>query len=47
MHVDNPFEIGIDVANISFHQRNRIIKELRRAYKILKAGGKYQDILRD
>ncbi|EDO07034.1 Nucleotidyltransferase domain family protein [Babesia bovis T2Bo] len=47
MHVDNPFEIGIDVANISFHQRNRLITEIRRAHKILKAGGKYQDILQD
>ncbi|GBE62280.1 caffeine-induced death protein [Babesia ovata] len=45
MHVDNPFEVGVDVANISFHQRNRIVAELRRAYKILQAGGSYDDIL--
>lgn len=47
MHVDNPFEVGVDVANISFHQRNRIVKEMRRAYKILKAGGKLGDALCD
>ncbi|ORM40358.1 Terminal uridylyltransferase 7 [Babesia sp. Xinjiang] len=47
MHVDNPFEIGIDVATISFHQRNRVIKEFRRAHSILKSGGSYNDILQD
>ncbi|CDR97647.1 -Poly(A) RNA polymerase GLD2 [Babesia bigemina] len=45
MHVDNPFEVGVDVANISFHQRIRIVTELRRAYQILRAGGSYDDIL--
>ncbi|GFE53882.1 caffeine-induced death protein, putative [Babesia ovis] len=47
LHVDNPFEVGVDVANISFHQRNRLISEIRRAHKILKAGGTYDDILHD
>ncbi|GIX65648.1 poly(A) RNA polymerase GLD2 [Babesia caballi] len=44
MHVDNPFEMGVDVANISFHQRNRVVRELRRAHRILKSGGSYDDI---
>ncbi|KAK2194949.1 bifunctional Nucleotidyltransferase superfamily/TUTase nucleotidyltransferase domain [Babesia duncani] len=45
MHVDNPFEMGVDVANIAIHQRSRITTELRRAYRILKAGHPFSSIL--
>ncbi|UKJ99995.2 hypothetical protein MACK_000061 [Theileria orientalis] len=45
LHVDNPFEIGIDVANISIHQRSRITNEFRKAYQSLRAGNTLKSLL--
>ncbi|BAM42470.1 uncharacterized protein TOT_040000837 [Theileria orientalis strain Shintoku] len=45
LHVDNPFEIGIDVANISIHQRSRITNEFRKAYQTLRAGSTLKSLL--
>lgn len=43
--VENPFEPGIDVANIPFNMESKIGYEFSRAYNILQSGGTYPSIL--
>jgi len=44
--VDNPFEVGKDVANVDGSQHDIIQKELRRAWALLKDGRPFAEILR-
>uniref|UniRef100_A0A3B0MX83 Nucleotidyltransferase domain containing protein, putative n=1 Tax=Theileria annulata TaxID=5874 RepID=A0A3B0MX83_THEAN len=45
LHVDNPFEVGVDVANIAIHQRTKITSEFRKAYHSLKSGNSLSTLL--
>ena len=42
--VDNPFEVGKDVANVSPNQHSRIRQEFRRAFTLLESGTNLEDI---
>lgn len=44
LFVDNPFEVGKNVANILPQNYKTIINEMKRAYRILKANGTWQDV---
>ncbi|SCN61940.1 conserved Plasmodium protein, unknown function [Plasmodium chabaudi chabaudi] len=44
LFVDNPFEIGKNVANILPQNYKTIIYEMKRAYKILKNNGTWEDV---
>ncbi|CXI75616.1 conserved Plasmodium protein, unknown function [Plasmodium berghei] len=46
LFVDNPFEIGKNVANILPQNYKTIIYEMKRAYKILKNNGTWEDVCR-
>lgn len=45
LFVDNPFEVGKDVANVTSQNYKTIIYEMKRAYKILKSGGSWHDVI--
>jgi len=44
--VDNPFEVGKDVANVDESQHDIIRKEFRRAWSLLSQGRSFQELLR-
>lgn len=44
LFVDNPFEVGKNVANILPQNYKTIINEMKRAYKILKANGTWKEV---
>ncbi|SOV22879.1 conserved Plasmodium protein, unknown function [Plasmodium sp. DRC-Itaito] len=44
LFVDNPFEVGKNVANIFPSNYKTIINEMQRAYKILKNNGSWKDV---
>lgn len=44
--VDNPFEVGKDVANVDESQHDTIRKELRRAWSLLSHGHTFRELLR-
>ena len=44
LHVDNPFEVGKDVANIAVSNYGRIRQELRRAELLLGQGASFFDM---
>lgn len=44
LFVDNPFEVGKNVANIIPQNYKTIINEMKRAYRILKANGTWKDV---
>lgn len=45
--VDNPFEVGKDVANVDAAQHAVIRKEFRRAWTLLKEGRSFRELVRD
>ncbi|CAE7802523.1 URT1, partial [Symbiodinium microadriaticum] len=45
--VDNPFEVGKDVANIDASQQSALRKEFRRAWSYLNQGRSFSDLLQD
>ena len=42
--VDNPFEVGKDVANVSANQHSRIRQEFRRAHSLLESGASLTEL---
>jgi len=42
--VDNPFEVGKDVANVSPNQHSRIRQEFRRAFSLLESGASLEEV---
>ncbi|CRG99708.1 conserved Plasmodium protein, unknown function [Plasmodium relictum] len=44
LFVDNPFEVGKNVANVMPKNYKTIINEMKRAYKILKNNGSWKDV---
>lgn len=44
--VDNPFEVGKDVANIDSSQHEHMRKEFRRAWSLLSQGRSFQELLK-
>ncbi|SBT79226.1 conserved Plasmodium protein, unknown function [Plasmodium malariae] len=44
LFVDNPFEVGKDVANVLPQNYKTIVNEMKRAYKILKNNGSWKDV---
>ncbi|GAW80578.1 hypothetical protein, conserved [Plasmodium gonderi] len=44
LFVDNPFEVGKNVANILPQNYKTIVNEMKRAYKILKNNGSWRDV---
>lgn len=47
LSVDNPFQVGKDVANVDSSQHDVIKKEFRRAYGLLAQGRPFQELLRN
>ncbi|GAB66092.1 hypothetical protein PCYB_082530 [Plasmodium cynomolgi strain B] len=46
LFVDNPFEVGKNVANVLPQNYKTIVNEMKRAYKILKNNGSWRDVCR-
>ncbi|KJP86240.1 hypothetical protein AK88_04134 [Plasmodium fragile] len=44
LFVDNPFEVGKNVANVMPQNYKTIVNEMKRAYKILKNNGSWRDV---
>ncbi|EUD67410.1 hypothetical protein C922_02116 [Plasmodium inui San Antonio 1] len=44
LFVDNPFEVGKNVANVLPQNHKTIVNEMKRAYKILKNNGSWRDV---
>ncbi|CAA9987799.1 conserved Plasmodium protein, unknown function [Plasmodium knowlesi strain H] len=44
LFVDNPFEVGKNVANVLPQNYKTIVNEMKRAYKILKNNGSWRDV---
>eukprot|EP00916_Digyalum_oweni_P001090 GHVL01002150.1.p1 GENE.GHVL01002150.1~~GHVL01002150.1.p1 ORF type:complete len:251 (+),score=37.90 GHVL01002150.1:208-960(+) len=47
LFIDNPFEVGKDVANVLPIQYNRIQQEIRRGYQLIKQGSNLSEIAGD